>query len=108
MFHRGDFAVGNVRIPGDLRRRRNGNGSRNHDACHRGNAGQRGDIGNIDVIGNLGDIRSVDIFRNVGDVGIVGNVRLRLEQHCCIVEPNVSVAHYLERQRSGGNSVGVL
>jgi hypothetical protein len=35
-------------------------------------------------------------------------VWLRLKQHCCIVEPNVNAAHYLERQRPSRNSVGVL
>jgi hypothetical protein len=104
MFDRGDFAIGNVRIARDLRRRRNDNGS--HDARHRDKFGQHGNAGNIDVDGNLGDIGRDDILRNAGNVGIDGSVRLRFEQYCCIVEPNVNVSHHDRRQRSSRNSVG--
>jgi hypothetical protein len=100
MFDRGEFAIGNVRIARDLRRRRIGN--RNHDAR------RRGDAGNIDVVDNLSNIGSVDILRNAGHVRIVGNVRLRLKQHCCIVESNVNVADSAGRRRSNRNSVGIL
>ena len=107
MFHRGDFAIGNVRIPRHLRRRRNGNGNRNHDACHRGNV-RHHDIGNIDVVGTLGDVGSVDVLWNAGNVGIVGNVRRWLKQYCGIVDSNVNVGHPAGRQRSSRSSVGIL
>jgi hypothetical protein len=102
MFDRGDFAIGNVRIALDLRRRRNGNGNRNHDALHRGGSG------NIEFDRNLGDVRRVHIVRDAGDIGINGNVRLRFEQHCCVVEPNVNVTCHDERQRTRRNSDGIL
>jgi hypothetical protein len=35
-------------------------------------------------------------------------VRLRLKQHCCIVEPNVNVTHPAGWQRSNRSSVGIL
>jgi hypothetical protein len=114
MFDRGDFANGYVRISGDLRRRRNGNRKWNYDARHRGDIGRRSAVGNINVVGNIhvgvnrGDVGRIDILRNAGDVGPDGNVRRWLEQHCRIVEPNVSVAHHIERRRSIGNSVGIL
>ena len=108
MFDRGDFANGNVRIAHDLRRRRNGNGNRNHDARHRGDVGRRSAVGNIDVDVNRGDVGRIDILRNVGDVGTDGNVRLRFEQPCCVVEPNVNVTHHDERRRSSRSSVGIL
>ena len=113
MFDLGDFAIGNIRIARDLRRRRNGNGNRNHDARHRGDVGRRGnignvDVGNIDVDGNLGDVGRIDILRNVGDVGPDGNVRLRFEQPRCVVEPNVNVTHHDERRRSSRSYVGIL
>jgi hypothetical protein len=88
----GNFAVGNVRIDRDLRRRRNG--SRSRDARHRGN------VGNINVVGNIGDIG------NAGNDGVVGNVRLRLKQCCVIVDSNINVAHNAGRRRSNRNSVG--
>ena len=108
MFDRGDFAIGNVRVARDLRRRRNGNGKRNHDAWHRGNVGRRSAVGNIDLVGNLGDVGRVDILGNAGNVGVDGNVRLRFEQHCCIVNPDVNVAHNVERPRSNRSPVGIL
>ena len=114
MFDRGDFAIGNVRIARDLRRRRNGNGNRNSDARHRGHDGRHRDVGNInvvrdiDVIGNLGDVRSLDILRHAGNVGIVGNVRRRLKQRCFIVDSNVNVVQHAGWQRSKRNSVGFL
>jgi len=102
MFDRGDFAIGNVRIARDLRRRWNGN--RNRDARDR-----RIDIvRTIDIVGNLGDVGRVDILRNAGNVRVVGNVRLRLKQHCFIVVSNVNVAHPAGRQRSNRSSVGIL
>jgi hypothetical protein len=79
MFDFGDFANGNVRIAGDLRRRRNGNGNRNSSA-HRCRP-----AGNIDVDGNLADVGRSHIFRDAGNVGIDGDVRLRLEQRRWIV-----------------------
>jgi hypothetical protein len=114
MFDRGDFANGNVRITCDLRRRRNGNGNRNYDARHLGDVGRRGNVGNINVVGsidldgNLGDVGRVDILRNAGNVGIDGNVRLRFEQHCCIVNPDVNVADNVKRRRSNRSPVGIL
>jgi hypothetical protein len=108
MFDLGDFANGNVRVARDLRRRRNGNGHRNSDARHRGHDGGRSDVGNIDVDRNLRDVGRSDILRNGGNVGAGGNVRLRFDQHCCIVEPNVNVIHHDERRRSSRNSPGIL
>ena len=120
---RGDFAIGDVRIPRDLRRRRNGN--RNRDVRHRGSVRQHGDVGHdgavgninvvgsIDVVGNLRDVGIVDILGNAGNVGIVGNVRLRIEQHCLIFVSNVFVSNVnvdrlAERQRPSRSSVGFL
>ena len=102
MFDFGDFANGNVRIARDLRRRRNGNGNRNS------NARRCRIAGNIDVDGNLGDVGRSDIFRDAGNFGIDGNVRLRFEQHCCVVEPNVNVTCHDEQQRTRRNSDGIL
>ena len=90
MFDRGGFAIGNVRID-HLRRR--GNGSRNRSACHRGNEGtwRRRHYAMVGHGGMASDVGNVDIFRNDGHVGNVGNVRLRLKQHCLIVDFNVNV-----------------
>jgi hypothetical protein len=103
MLDLGNFAVGNVRIDRDLRRRRNGRRSR--DARHRGNVGHHGNIGNVDVVGNVSDIGNVDNLRNAGNDGVVGNVRFRLK-YCFIVDPNVNVAHNAGRRRSNRDSVG--
>ena len=108
MFDRGDFAIGNVRIARDLRRRRNGNGNRNDDAGNRSAVGNINVVRDIDVIGNLGDVRSLDILRHAGNVGIVGNVRRRLKQRCFIVDSNVNVVQHAGWQRSKRNSVGFL
>ena len=110
MFDRGDFAIGNVRIACDLRRRWNGNGKRHFDTRNRGNVGRHAIIGNINVDGNFGDVGIVDILRNAGNVGIVRNVRLRLEQHSFIFDSNVDVnfAHHAGRRRSNRNPIGIL
>jgi hypothetical protein len=92
-----NFAIGNVRIDHDLRRRRNG--SRSRDARHRGNVGHYGNVGPIVIVGRIGDIG------NAGHDGVVGYVRLRLKQYCFIVDPNVDVAHNAGRCRSNRNSV---
>jgi hypothetical protein len=105
MFDRWDFAIGNVRIHRDLRRRRNG--YRRHDVCHRGNGGLHGNVRDVNVVGNIGNIGNVDDLRNAGHVGIVGNMRLRLKQHCFIVDSNVNVAHNAGWRRSNRNSVGI-
>ncbi len=105
MFDCGDFAIGNVRIDRDLRRRRNS--SRSRDARHRGNVRRHGNVGNVNVVGNLGDIGNADNFRNAGNVGTVGNVRLRLKQYRFIVDSNVNVAHNTRWRRSNRTSVGI-
>ena len=74
--------------------------------CDRGNVGHHGNVGNINVVGNVSDVGRVDNFRDAGHFGIVGNVRLRLKQHCCIVDSNVNVAHSAGRRGSNGNSLG--
>ena len=107
MFDRGDFAIGNVRIARDLRRRWNGNSKRHFDTRNRGNAGRHAIIRNIDIDGNFGDVGIVDILRNAGNVGINRNVRLRLEQRRRIVDANVNIAHHDEQPCSNRNSVGV-
>jgi hypothetical protein len=99
MFDRGNFAIGNLRIACDLRRRRNGNGKRNLDGRHRSHV-----VGNIDLDGNLADVGRIDILRHGANLGVDGNVRLRLEQHCRFVEPNVNAAHH--KGRSNRNSAG--
>ena len=86
VFDRRDFAIGNVRIARDLRRRGDGTGQRNHDSWRHGDAGNIDILGNIDVDRHLGDVGGVDILGYDGHVGIVGYVRLRLKQHCRIVE----------------------
>ena len=104
MFDRGDVAIGNVRIDRQLRRRRNG--TRSRGTCHRGNNGPHGDTGNINIVGNDSSVGNVD---NVtGHLGNVGNVRLRLEQHCFIVDADVNGADRAGRCRSNRNSVGFL
>jgi hypothetical protein len=103
MFDRGDFVIGNVRIDCGFRWRRNG--SRNGDACHRGNDGPHGHAGHINNVANVSSVGNVDHLRN-GHLGNVGNVRLRLKQHCFIVDSNFSVAHHNGRWRSNGDSVG--
>jgi hypothetical protein len=65
-------------------------------------------VGNIDVVSRIRDLGSDDNLGHAGNVGIDGNVRLRFEQHCCIVEPDINVARHVERQHSSGNSVGSL
>ena len=97
MFDRGDVAIGNVRIDRQLRRRRNGSGNRG--ACHRGNDGNI--IANVICAG-------IDVLGNAGHVGNVGNVRLRLEQHCFIVDADVNGADRAGRWRPNRNSVGFL
>ena len=105
MFDLGDFVVGNVRIKRELRRWRNG--SRSRDARHRGNVGHHGNVDNVNVVGNIVIVRNVDDLRNAGHDGVVGNVRLRLEQYCFIVDSNVNVAHNAGWRRSNRNSVGI-
>src|SRR3979409_561677 len=112
MFDSGDFAIGNVWIPRDLRRWRNGN--RNHDARHHGNVGHRGELWNINAVrhinfvGHLGDLGTVDVLRDDGNVGIVWNVRRRLQQPRWLVVSNVAHLNVLlaEWQRSSRNSAG--
>jgi hypothetical protein len=118
MFNRGDFVIGHVWIDCQLRRRRNS--TRNRGACHRGNNGHHGDAcyrcndrsyddaGNINIVANDSSFGNVDILGNAGHVGNVGNVRLRLKQHCFIVDSNgnVDVAHHAGRRRPNRNSVG--
>jgi hypothetical protein len=118
MFNRGDFVIGNVRIGRQLRRRRNGtrnrgachrgNDGHHGDASHRGNNGPHGDAGIINIVANVSSVGNVDILGNAGHVGNVRNVRLRLKQHCFIVDSNVNVnvAHHAGRRRSNRNSVG--
>ena len=114
MFDGGDFATGNVRVSRDLRRRWNGNGNRNDNARQRRHDGRRSAVGNINVVGNidldgdLGDVGSVDILGHDGNVGIVGNVRLRLKQRCCLVESNLNLVNHGHRQHSNRRSLGVL
>src|SRR6185503_18067313 len=107
MIDGGDFAIGNVRIARDLRRRWNGNGNWNVGTRHRGDVGRRSAVGNINVDGNHGHVGTVDILRHAGNVGINRNVRLRLEQYCRIVDTNVNVTHHDEQPRSNRHSVGV-
>jgi hypothetical protein len=122
MFDRGDVAIGNVRVHRELRRRRNG--SRNRSARHRGNDGQHGDVGhhgnachrcndgphndagNINVVANVSSDGNVDLRNRY--LGNVGNVRLRLDEHCFFVDSNVNVniAHRAGRHGSNRNSVG--
>jgi hypothetical protein len=106
MFDLGDFAHGNVRIAHDLRRRWYIN--RNHHAGHYGDAGSIDVFGDIDVDRNCDDVWSVDNVWHAGNVRIIGNVRLGLEQHRCIVEPNVKRAYSGERQHTCRNSDGIL
>jgi hypothetical protein len=120
MFDRGDVAVGNVRIDRQLRWRRNGarnrgachcgNDGHHGDASHRGNNGSHGGAGNINIIRNDGSDGNVDIPWNAEHVGNVRNVRLRLKQHCFIVDSNVNVdvAHHAGRRCSNGTSVGII
>jgi hypothetical protein len=103
MLDLGNFAVGNVRIDRDLRRRRNG--SRSRDARH-GNVGNVNVVGNIVIVGNICDIGNVDDLRNVGNDRVVWNVRLRLKQCCLVVNPDLNIAHNAGRRRSNRNSVG--
>ena len=105
MLDPGDFAIGNVRIDRDLRRRRNG--SRNRSARYRGNAGNVDLHGNVDIIGNVSDIGNVDNLRDAGNLGLVGNVRLRLKQHCLFIDSYVNVADDAGWRRSNRNSVGI-
>jgi hypothetical protein len=112
MFDSGDFAIGNVWIPRDLRRWRNGN--RNHDARHHGNVGHRGELWNINAVrhinfvGHVGDLGTVDVLRNDGNVGIVRDVRRRLQQPRCVIVSNVVRLNVVlaEWQRSSRNSAG--
>jgi hypothetical protein len=120
MSDRGDVAIGNVRIDRQLRRRRNGtrnrgachcgNDGHHGDASHRGNNGSHGSAGNINIIGNDGSDGNVDIPGNAEHVGNVRNVRLRLKQHCFIVDSNVNVdvAHHAGGRCSNGTSVGIV
>jgi hypothetical protein len=57
----GDFAIRNVRIHRELRRRRNGRW--NYGARH------GGDVGNVDAVGHI------DVVRNISDTGNVDHVR---------------------------------
>src|SRR5467141_4913154 len=98
MLDLGDFAIVNVRIHRELRRRRHGRWI--GGACH------RGDVGNVDLVGNVSDIGNVDNLGDAGNLGDVGNVRLRLKQYRLIVDSNVNVAHNIGWQRSNRNSVG--
>jgi hypothetical protein len=94
-----DFAIGNVRIDGDLRRRRRVNG----------NYGARdgGDIRNADVIGDVSDIRNVDDPRDAGNLGHVGNVRLRVEQHRGVFDTNINVADNAGWRGSNRTPLGI-
>jgi hypothetical protein len=94
-----DFAIGNVRIDGNLRRRWSVDG----------NYGARdgGDIRNVDVIGDVSGIRNVDVPRDAGNFGHVGNVRLRVEQHCGVFDTNINVADNARRRGSNRTPLGI-
>jgi hypothetical protein len=94
-----DFAIGNVRINRDLRRRRNGHG--NHDVSDLAN------VRNVHLVGTLGDIRTVDNLGHAGNVGHVGNVRLRLEQHCGVFDTIIDVADNARWRGSNGTPLGI-
>ena len=110
MLDGGDFAGRNVRITHDLRRRRHDR--RSPDAIRHGNAGQSVDVivGNIHVVGNIRDIGSIGNLGNAGNIGIDRNVRLRLKQHCGIVEPDNDnvIDHRVEQWCSRRHSAGIL
>jgi hypothetical protein len=115
MFDLGDFTYGNVRIPCDLRWRRNGRWD--HDTHHCGDVGHAGDIGyirdlgnvgNNDIVGRLGDVGRVDVLRNVGNVRIVGNVRLRLRQYHGIIYSVLTIARPTGQQHTKRSTPGIL
>lgn len=114
LFDPGDFANGNVRIARDLRRWRNGNGKRNDGSRHRSHDRRRSAVGNINIVGNIDldggprDVRRIDILGNGGNVGADRNVRLRLQQHHGIVEPDLNLPRHVEQWRPRRNSVGIL
>jgi hypothetical protein len=94
-----DFAIGNVRIDGNLRRRWSVNGT-----C---GARDSGDIRNVDVIGGVSDIRNVDDPRDAGNLGHVGNVRLRVEQRCGVFDTNINVADNAGWRGSNRTPLGI-
>ena len=81
-----------------------GTARRSFDSCQRGRPGHHRNSGNVGILGNV----DADILRNAGYGGNVGNVRLRLKQHCCIVQPGVNVAYRSGRRRSNRNSVRII
>jgi multidrug efflux system membrane fusion protein len=94
-----DFPIGNVRIDGNLRRRWSVDG----------NYGARdgGDIRNVDVIGDVSDNRNVNDPRDAGHLGHVGNVRLRVEQHCGVFDTDINLADNAGWRGSNRNSLGI-
>jgi len=92
MLDLGDFAIVNVRIHRELRRRGMAAGSAAPATARRRNV----------------DLVECQRHRNVDNSGCwkhrhVGNVRLRLEQYRLVVDPNVNVAH----NAGGGARTGI-
>ena len=79
-----DFAIGNVRIDRNF----DGGGM----AMGTATPATAATSGMSTSSWHISDIGNFDNFRNAGNLGIVGNVRLRLEQHCFFVDANVNVA----------------
>jgi hypothetical protein len=104
----GDFAKRNVRIARDLRRWRNGNGNRSDDSRRRRHDGRRSAVGNIDLGGYRGDVGRIDFLGNGCNIWADRNVRLRIEQHHGIVEPDVDLTRRIEQRRPRRNSAGIL
>lgn len=92
MLDAGDFAVGDVRIPSELRWR--WNGGRRRGACY------RRDAGHVDI-GTVGHVR------DGADLGPVGNVRRRFEQRGFLLHSYVNVADRAGWRRTHRDSSGI-
>ena len=65
------------------------------------NARHRGNVGNVEFLGN------VDHIRDAGNLGPVGNVWVRLKQHCFVFNADIDVAYNAGRLSSNGSAVGI-
>jgi hypothetical protein len=107
MLDDGDFAIRNVWIDRNLRRRRSGN--RIDVARHDGDV----DVGNVSNIGDIVDLRNlshvgvVDNVRHAEHIRIDGYVRLGLGQRRLIVDPDFDDAYSARRRCSNRPSVGL-
>ena len=100
-----DFAIWDVRLERNLRRRRNRSWDSSSRYC--GIAGNVDLFGNDDIIGDVSDVGNVNNLRHAANFGHVGNVRLGFKRHRLFFESDLNVTDRARWRRSNRNPVGV-